>query len=136
MPGTDSFKKESKNLHISKYSLHPDCYGSYLFSYDKYKDDWSFLGVNPYLNHLPENLVRYYCSVLRLFNFLNSRPFYFALLISVVKKDHLKLIKQMVAHLGEEFVLTANIKEFENEARNFVASYLDYTPEWTVKKGQ
>jgi hypothetical protein len=53
-----------------------------------------------------------------------------------VKKDHLKLIKQMVAHLGEEFVLTANIKEFGNEARNFVASYLDYTPDWTVKKGQ
>jgi radical SAM superfamily enzyme YgiQ (UPF0313 family) len=136
MPGTDSFKKESKNLHISKYSLHPDCYGSYLFSYDKFKDDWSYLGVNPYLNHLPENLVRYYCSVLRLFNFLNSRPFYFALLISVVKKNHLKLTKQMVAHLGEEFVLTANIKEFEDEAKSYVASYLRYTPKWTVKKGQ
>ena len=99
-----------------------------MFSYDKFKDDWSYLGVNPYLNHLPENLVRYYCSVLRLFNFLNSRPFYFALLISVVKKNHLKLTKQMVAHLGEEFVLTANIKELKMKQRVMLLLILGILP--------
>ena len=78
MPGTDSFEEERENLHISKYSLHPDCYGSFLFSYNEFKNDWSYLGGNPYLNHLPEEKVRFYCSILRLFNFLNSRPYYFA----------------------------------------------------------
>ena len=84
MPGTDSFEEERENLHISKYSLHPDCYGSFLFSYDEFKNDWSYLGGNPYLNHLPEEKVRFYCSILRLFNFLNSRPYYFALLLSIL----------------------------------------------------
>ncbi|MFZ7128090.1 MAG: B12-binding domain-containing radical SAM protein [Desulfobacterales bacterium] len=136
MPGTDSFEKESRNLHISKYSLHPDCYGAYLFGHDHFKDDWSFLGGNPYLNHLPENLVRYYCSILRVFNFLNSRPFYLALLLGVLEKTPLQVARQVVGQLGEEFVLTAKIKAFEAGARGFVASYLEYTPEWTVKKGQ
>ena len=85
MPGTDSFKKEKLNLHISKYSLHPDCHGSFLFSYEEFKEDWSYLGINPYLNHLPEEKVRYFCSILRLFNFLNSRPYYLALLLKKFK---------------------------------------------------
>ena len=85
MPGTESFLAERRNLHISKYSLHPDCYGSFLFGYDEFKDDWSFLGANPYLNHMPEEKVRFYCSTLRLFNFLNSRPYYLALLLSRIR---------------------------------------------------
>ena len=113
-----------------------DCYGSYLFSYDEFKDDWSFLGGNPYLNNLLEEKVRYYCSILRLFNLLNSRPYYFALLLSKLKETTLGLMKKMVSHLGEEFVLTAKIKEFEARSRDFVKLHLDFTPEWTVKKGQ
>ncbi len=136
MPGTESFEREIKSLYISRYSLHPDCYGSYMFSHDKYKNDWSFLGCNPYLNYLPEEKVRYYCSILRLFNFLNSRPYYFALLLRITKETPLRLIKTIVADLKEEFVLTSKIKDFETEARNYVSRYLDYTPEWTVKKGQ
>lgn len=136
MPGTDSFEKERGNLHISKYSLHPDCYGSYLFSYNEFKEDWSFLGGNPYLNHLSEEKVRYYCSVLRLFNFLNGRPYYFALLLSVLKQSPLELIKRMVAHLDEEFVLTARIEQFEARSREYIGGHLKFVPEWTVKKGQ
>lgn len=136
MPGTDSFMQEKENLHISRYSLHPDCYGSYLFSYDEFKDDWSYLGANPYLNHLPEEKVRFYCSILRLFNFFNSRPYYFALLLSVLGKTPLALTKKIVARLGEEFVLTARIEEFEAKARDYVAEHLEFVPDWTVKKGQ
>ncbi len=136
MPGTDSFEKERKNLYVSKYSLHPDCYGSFLFSYNEFKNDWSFLGGNPYLNHLPEEKVRYYCSVLRLFNFLNGRPYYFALLLSVLKQGPLELIKTMVAHLDEEFVLTARIEQFEAKSREYISKHLEFVPEWTVKKGQ
>ncbi|HSO20361.1 MAG TPA: radical SAM protein [Desulfosarcina sp.] len=136
LPGTDAFEKAADTLHIAKHSLHPDCHGSYLFAYEHYKDDWSFLGANPYLNHLPEDRLRYYCAILRLFNFLNSRPFYFAQLLSTLQKSPLTLVERMAAHLGEEFVLTAKIKAFEQEARAFVARYLAYTPEWTVKKGQ
>ena len=135
MPGTDSFEKIANQLHISKYSLHPDCYGSYLFSYEQFKNDWSFLGVNPYLNHLPDKRVRHNCSVLRLFNFLNCHPFYFAVLLSITKKEPLEFTRGMVGHLGEEFVLTATIHEFEDAASRHVASYLDCSPEWTVKKG-
>jgi radical SAM superfamily enzyme YgiQ (UPF0313 family) len=136
MPGTDSFEKERGNLHISRYSLHPDCYGSFLFSYDEFKNDWSFLGGNPYLNHLPEENVRFYCSILRLFNFLNSRPYHFALLQLILERSPLELIKAMVAYLDEEFVLTATIEQFETKSREYINKYLKYVPEWTVKKGQ
>lgn len=136
MPGTDSFEEEKEKLHISKYSLHPDCYGSYIFGYSQYKDDWSYLGINPYLNHLPEEKVRYYCSILRLFNFLNNRPFYLALLMMNLKLSPLALMKKMASQLDEEFVLTANIYDFEGKARNYIKNHLDFVPEWTVKKGQ
>jgi radical SAM superfamily enzyme YgiQ (UPF0313 family) len=136
MPGTDSFEQERDNLHITKYSLHPDCYGSYLFSYDEFKNDLSFLGGNPYLNHLTEDKARFYFSILRLFNFLNSRPFYFALLLKIKALAPLALMKDMVACLGEEFVLTAKIKEFETMSIEYVKNHLNNVPEWTVKKGQ
>ncbi len=136
MPGTDAFEQERPNLHISRYSLHPDCYGSFLFSYDEFKNDWSFLGGNPYLNHLPEDKVRYYCSILRLFNLLNSRPYYFSLLMSILGQGPLALVKKMVTDMGEEFVLTAKIDQFEARARDYVAKHLVFTPAWTVKKGQ
>jgi radical SAM superfamily enzyme YgiQ (UPF0313 family) len=136
MPGTESFEKEKANLHISKYSLHPDCYGSYIFGYNEFKDDWSYLGGNPYLNHLPEAKVRFYCAILRLFNFLNSRPYYFALLLLTLKEGPLALMKKMVTHLDEEFVLTARIDEFEAMSRQYVNQHLKFVPSWTVKKGQ
>lgn len=136
MPGTDSFERERDHLHISRYSLHPDCYGSHLFGYDEFKDDLSYLGGNPYLNHLPEDQVRYYCSILRLFNFLNSRPYYFALFLSEMKLSPVACMQKMVADLGEEFVLTAKIDLFEDKSRAYVLKHLPYAPEWTVKKGQ
>jgi radical SAM superfamily enzyme YgiQ (UPF0313 family) len=136
MPGTDSFEQERENVHISKYSLHPDCYGSYLFSYEEFKNDLSFLGSNPYLNHLSEDKARFYCSIFRLFNFLNSRPYYFALLLKLKEFAPLALMKDMVACLGEEFVLTAKIKEFETMSSDYVKKHLKNIPEWTVKKGQ
>ena len=136
MPGTDSFEQERNNIHISKYSLHPDCYGSYLFSYDEFKNDLSFLGSNPYLNHLSDDKARFYCSILRLFNFLNSRPYYFTLLLKTKSLAPLALMKDMVACLGEEFVLTAKIKEFETSSIDYVKNHLKNVPEWTVKKGQ
>ncbi len=136
MPGTDAFEQERSNLHVSRYSLHPDCYGSHIFSYDEFKGDWTFLGTNPYLNHLPEEKVRYYCSILRLYNLLNSRPYYFALLMSVLNQGPLSLVKEMVAEMGEEFVLTTKIDKFEAESRGYVAKHLEFTPSWTVKKGQ
>jgi len=136
MPGTDSFDEVADALHISRHSIHPDCYGSYLFSYDEFKDDWSFLGSNPYLNHLSEKKVRYYCSVLRLFNFLNSRPFYFELLLRITKQDPLTFIKNMAAQLGEAFILSAQLEIFETKSREHVKQYLEFVPQWTTKKGQ
>lgn len=136
MPGTDAFEQEKQNLHISRYSLHPDCYGSYLFSHSEFKDDWSFLGGNPYLNHLPEEKIRYYCSILRLFNLLNSRPYYFASLMSILGQGPLALVKEIVAYMGEEFVLTAKVDQFEAKSREYVAKHLPFTDQWTVKKGQ
>jgi radical SAM superfamily enzyme YgiQ (UPF0313 family) len=136
MPGTDLFEKEKENLQIIRYSIHPDCYGSFLFSYNEFKDDRSYLGGNPYLNFLPEEKVVYYCSILRLFNFLNSRPYYFALLLFTMGHGPLTLMMKMVAHLGEEFVLTAKIEDFETRCREYVNMYLEFTPEWTVRKGQ
>jgi radical SAM superfamily enzyme YgiQ (UPF0313 family) len=136
MPGTEFFDKEKDILHISKYSLHPDCYGSFLFGYNEFKNDWSFLGSNPYLNHLPEKEVRYYCSILRLFNFLNSRPYYFVLLMFIRKQEPLTFIKEMVSYLGEEFVLSEKVEIFEAKSRDYVKNYLEFIPEWTVKKGQ
>jgi len=136
MPGTDAFEQEREHLHISRYSLHPDCYGSYLFGYDEFKDDMTFLGGNPYLNHLPEDQVRYYCSILRSFNFLNSRPYYFALLLSVMRLGPLACMRKLVAELDEDFILTARIEEFERRCRDYVISHLDFAPQWTVKKGQ
>lgn len=136
MPGTDSFEEEKDNLHISKYSIHPDCYGSYLFGHNEFKDDWSFLGGNPYLNHLPEEKVRYYCANLRLFNFLNSRPYYFALLLRIRQEAPLAFIKNMTAHLGEEFLLSEKIEIFESKSRQYLEKYLEFVPPWTAKKGQ
>ena len=136
MPGTDSFEEEKKNLHITKYSIHPDCYGSFLFGYDEFKDDRSLLGGNPYLNLLPEEKVAYYCSILRLFNFLNSRPYYLALLLLRMGKSPLELIQMMGNSIGEEFVLTAKIDEFEAKCRDYVNERLEFVPDWTVKKGQ
>jgi radical SAM superfamily enzyme YgiQ (UPF0313 family) len=136
MPGTDSFEQEKGSLHISRYSLHPDCYGAYLFRYEEFKDDWSFLSANPYLNHLPEPKVRFYCSILRLFNLLNQRPYYFALLLKTLGAKPLDLMKKMVAEFDEEFVLTAKIDEFEAKNIEYVGRYLAYVPPWTVKKGQ
>lgn len=107
-----------------------------MLSYNEFKDDWSFLGCNPYLNHLSEDKVRFYCSILRIFNFLNSRPFFLALLLLLAEKTPLELIRNIADILDEEVVLTAKIKDFETEARKHISMYLDYTPEWTVKKGQ
>ena len=45
-------------------------------------------------------------------------------------------MKKMVARLGEEFVLTAKIEEFEAKSRDYVNKHLKFVPEWTVKKGQ
>jgi hypothetical protein len=136
LPGTDSFNEEKANLHISKYSIHPDCYGSYLFSHEQFKDDWTFLGANPYLNLLPDDQVAYYCSVLRLFNFLNSRPFYFMLLLSASGKSPLDFLKEMEKHLDREFVLSSTVEEFEIKNREFISRHLGFAPDWTVKKGQ
>ena len=136
MPGTDSFNEEKEKLHISRYSIHPDCYGSYLFSYEQFKDDWTFLGGNPYLNLLPDDMVAYYCSILRLFNFLNSRPFYFALLLSSIGKSPIDAMKDMEMYLDREFVVNARVEEFEARAREYVNMHLGFTPDWTVKKGQ
>lgn len=136
LPGTDSFIEEKENLHISKYSIHPDCYGSYLFSHEQFKDDWTFLGANPYLNLLPDDQVAYYCSVLRLFNFLNSRPFYFMLLLSASGKSPLDFLKEMEKHLDREFVLSSTVEEFEIKNREFIRMHLGFAPDWTVKKGQ
>jgi hypothetical protein len=110
-------------------SLHPDCYGSYLFGYDEFKSDLSFLGGNPYLNYLPEEKVRYYCSMLRIFNFLNSRPFHFALLLYTVGQKPLDILKAMVADLSEEFVLTATIEPFEEKSTTYVRKYLEFVPQ-------
>ncbi|MFO8112342.1 MAG: hypothetical protein R6T92_07530 [Desulfosalsimonadaceae bacterium] len=107
-----------------------------MFSHDEFKDDWSFLGSNPYINHLPEEQVRYYCSILRLFNFLNSRPYFFALLMRVQNKTPLALLKKMADSLGEEFVLSEKIEGFETKSRDYVKQYLDFVPPWTAKKGQ
>ena len=136
MPGTDSFSAGGSALHISRYSLQADCYGSFIFGHDQFKDDWSFLGLNPYLNHLPEEKVRFYCSVLRLFNFFNSRPYYLALLLSRFGQSPLGLMRAVAARLGDEFVLTARIEDFEAQCRSYAAEYLAFVPEWTVKKGQ
>jgi radical SAM superfamily enzyme YgiQ (UPF0313 family) len=136
MGGTDSFKEEADKLHISKYSAHPDCHGSYLFNYDFYKDDWSFLGANPYLSHLSEEQAGYYCSILRLFNFLNSRPYFYVLLMQVRGLGPLALLKEMAAQLGEEFVLSAKVDSFEQRSREYVQMHLDFIPKWTAKKGQ
>lgn len=136
MPGTDSFEKEKSNLHITNYSIHPDCYGSFLFSYDEFKNDWSYLGGNPYLNRLSEGKGRFYCTTLRIFNLLNSRPYYFGLLLMTLEQRPLALMKTMVSHLGEEFVLNAKIEEFEKKCKDFINAHLDFIPEWTVKKGQ
>jgi radical SAM superfamily enzyme YgiQ (UPF0313 family) len=136
MPGTDSFDEEKEQLHMSKYSLHSDCYGSYLFSYNEFKDDWSFLGNNPYINHLSEDRVRYYCSILRVFNLLNNRPYYFALLLFILKMKPLAFIKNMLNHLGEELVLSEKVEIFEARSIDYIKQYLEFVPEWTVKKGQ
>lgn len=136
MPGTDSFEQERENLKIMEYSIHPDCYGSYLFSYNEFKDDHSLLGGNPYLNHFSEDKARFYCSVLRLFNFLNSRPYYFALLLKTTGYSPLALMKNIVSCLSEHFVLAAKIQEFEASTKEYVKKYLKVIPEWTVKKGQ
>jgi len=42
----------------------------------------------------------------------------------------------MVAHLDEEFVLTARIEQFEAKSREYISKHLEFVPEWTVKKGQ
>jgi radical SAM superfamily enzyme YgiQ (UPF0313 family) len=134
MPGTDNFEQEREGLHISQYALHPDCYGSYLFSYEHFKDDWTFLGVNPYLNHLPEEKVRYYCSVLRIFNFLNSRPFHLAVMLFKTDMGPLEFVELMVNKIGDEFTLTAINTAFELELLEQIHPYLKHIPEWTVKK--
>jgi len=136
MPGTDAFEKERENLHISRYALHPDCYGSFLFSHEEFKNDMSYLGGNPYLTHLPEAKVRFYYSVLRLYNLLNSRPYHFARLLSILRQGPLEAIKNMVESLGEECVLTAKIDEFEMSSREYLKKYLQFVPDWTVRKGQ
>jgi hypothetical protein len=71
-----------------------------------------------------------------MFNFLNSRPYYFALLLLTLKQEPLELIKTMVNHLDEEFVLTAKIEHFEAKSKEYVNKHLKYVPVWTVKKGQ
>jgi len=136
MPGTDSFESNRDSIRLSEHSFHPDCHGSYLFGYDQYKDDWSLLGTNPYLNHLPEEKVRYYCTMLRLFNFMNSRPYFFALLMNTLGMRPLKLLKSMVAHLGEKFVLSSTVPVFEAKVREYAGEHLEFVPQWTVKKGQ
>ena len=45
-------------------------------------------------------------------------------------------MKKIVPQLGEEFVLSANINDFEEVTRKYVKKYLEFVPEWTVKKGQ
>mgnify|MGYP004701713719 CR=1 FL=1 len=136
MVGTDSFEEMFDQLYISKYSVHPDCYGSYLFRYENFKDDWSFLGTNPYISHLPEQEAGYYCSILRLFNFMNSRPYYFALLMQKQKVGPLELLHRMSDQLGEALVLEATIDRFEERCRDYVKERLGFVPQWTVKKGQ
>lgn len=136
MVGTDSFEEVIDQLYISRYSVHPDCYGSYLFRYENFKEDWSFLGTNPYLSHLPEERAGYYCSTLRLFNFLNSRPHYFALLMQNQALGPLALLHRMADSLGPELVLEATLERFEQGCRDYVKDHLGFVPTWTVKKGQ
>ena len=136
MAGTEAFYEEFDNLHISRYSAHPDCYGSYLFGYEHFKDDWSLLGINPYFSQLSEREAAYYCSILRLFNLLNSRPYFFTLLMQARNLRPLALLKEMVAQLGEEFVLSAKVDKFEQKSLEYIQQYLDFVPKWTVKKGQ
>jgi len=100
MVGTESFYEELEKLRISKHSAHPDCYGSYLFNHENFKDDWSFLGTNPYLSHLSDEEAAYYCSLLRLFNFLNSRPYFFSLLMQAQKLGPLALLKKWLPIWG------------------------------------
>ena len=56
--------------------------------------------------------------------------------MSILNKGPLALMNEMVAHLDEEFVLTAKIEAFERKTRDYLKQYMDFVPEWTVKKGQ
>jgi hypothetical protein len=48
----------------------------------------------------------------------------------------LAFIKNMLNHLGEELVLSEKVEIFEARSIDYIKQYLEFVPEWTVKKGQ
>jgi radical SAM superfamily enzyme YgiQ (UPF0313 family) len=163
MPGTDTYNQHRSSLRLSEYPSHHDSYGSHLFGLNDFsRRHWDKV-PNAYITHLPENRVRYYYSVLRIFNFLNMRPFLFAYLLSRKKlnasllagfvktlfsspsrslrlwrlsrqKSPLDLVRFLVREIGRNRILETSVEEFKAVFTGFMADLFGETRRWTEER--
>ena len=80
---------------------------------------------NSFVTHLDENKVLYYCPIIRLFNFLNARPFHLAWCLAHKKESLLGFLCDLRDKLGTEFLLKANMQELENRISDMLNSHLN-----------
>lgn len=134
MPGTDTYDAARDQLRFSPYPLHHDSYGTYLFGLNDFvRQNWAHV-FNPFVTHLPVARQRFYYSSLRLFNFWNARPLCLARAVQAHEGRALPALRGIVAELGEEFVLTARIEEFEARAADAVGRLLGLDAQWTAER--
>ncbi len=131
MPGTDFDKGIHQEIRISKYSVHDDTIGTHIFALDDFMRKYYHVILNPYVTFLKEEKVVYYYSILRLFNFLVFRPYFFTLILEFQQSNIIKFLVLIVEKLGREFVLTACKTEFNTKASALLNSYLKKPITWS-----
>jgi radical SAM superfamily enzyme YgiQ (UPF0313 family) len=160
MPGTDTYKEARNRLRFTEHPNHHDSFGSYLFGLNDFvREHWRTV-INPFVTHLPEEKVRYYHSTLRVFNFLNARPYLLAAIISPRQLDArntirllfsdprrffsvlqlraqrtpLALARYLVLQLGEDVVLHTGHEQFEQLFRDYFSRLFGTSAQLTAER--
>lgn len=130
MPGTE-FDAEFRNkVRFCKYVLNNDSYGTHISGLDDFiKKNWRLI-LNPFVTFLSEEEVHFFYPILRLFNFVVFKPYYFAWILTSREVTPVKLLNEMVDQLGREFVLQSNIPEFSRRFSELLNSYLGISAKW------
>lgn len=113
MPGTDFDEEVKGRLRLVAYTNHHDAYGSTLFGLDTFTgQNWKYV-LNTFVTHLTEEQVSFYYPRLRLFNILCVHAFHLAYFLTTQEISILQFLHRLIAHIGEEAILTTNVQEFE-----------------------
>lgn len=115
MPGTDSYKETESRLKLFDITYYEESINSELFGFNEFiQRHWKHM-TSPYITHLDEEKISFIVAVLRIFNFVNARPFQVAWILERKNVSLLRLLRDIVNKIGIDKVLNPNMQELEQD---------------------